>query len=125
MAERKFNPLRSIKGKPLMRRTGDLVLLNILQIIGERDNEGKPARYTHIMFSSGTNPFVCNRYLEFCKEHGLIEVNNKTYHLTAKGLAILNALKKYAQLKEEVRRMERELLERIYKESKTSSFKAG
>jgi len=57
---------------------------------------------------------VCNRYLEFCKEYGLIEVNNKTYHLTAKGLAILNALKKYVQLKEEVRRMERELLEGIH-----------
>ena len=114
MAERKFNPFRSIKRKPLIRRTGDLVLLDILQIIGERDNEGNPARYTHIMFSSRTNPFVCNRYLEFCKEHGLIEVNNKTYHLTVKGLAILNVLKKYVQLKEEVRRMERELLEGIH-----------
>ena len=114
MAERKFNPLRSIKGKPLMRRTGDLVLLNILQIIGERDNEGKPARYTHIMFSSGTNPFVCNRYLEFCKEHGLIEVNNRTYHLTAKGRALMNMLQEREDLKEEIRRMEKQILERLF-----------
>ena len=114
MAEQKFNPFRSMKQKALMRRTGDLILLSILKTINERDGGDKPARYTHIMFGSKTNPFVCTRYLEFCKEHGLIEVNNRTYHLTAKGRALMNMLQEREDLKEEIRRMEKQILERLF-----------
>ena len=114
MAEQKFNPFRSMKQKTLVRRTGDLILLSILKTINERDGGDKPVRYTHIMFSSKTNPFVCTRYLEFCKEHGLIEVNNRTYHLTAKGSALMNMLQERENLKEEIRQMEKQILEGIY-----------
>ena len=114
MAEQKFNPFRSMKQKTLVRRTGDLILLSILKTINERDGGDKPVRYTHIMFGSKTNPFVCTRYLEFCKEHGLIEVNNRTYHLTAKGRALMNMLQERENLKEEIRQMEKQILEGIY-----------
>jgi predicted transcriptional regulator len=119
MAEQKFNPFRSMKQKTLVRRTGDLILLSILETISERDGGDKPARYTHIMFASKTNPFVCTRYLEFCKEHGLIEVKNKTYHLTTKGRALMNMLRERENLKEEIRQMEKQILEGLF--SKNSS----
>jgi len=85
------------------RRRGAEVLYDMLKAAENG------AKKTHIMYRSNVNPAVLNKYLEFCRDNGLITKNKRIYTTTAKGLEYIRCLNELNRLKKSVFELQTEV----------------
>ncbi len=66
------------------------------------------ARKTHIMYRSNLNPTILEKYLGFCLQHGLIEVDGDGYRATAKGSEFVRHIEEINSLKRNIDQITRQ-----------------